>query len=632
MPEFNFRYPRLLNLDDVAKEKLRFHLDTILLNHQGERGQWMDELTQLKWDYWAEPEEEVKSFPFEGASRMIVPLNAIATEQTLAAVSRRLYGLKQRVIAEPMSDVWLQIKDDIEKYFAWELDEKVKLRPSIESALLEILKLGNGVSRTHFRREIKHGIKLINGEETPFPVIHKQGAHTDSIPVSKFLMPFSSKSPNTAPWCGVEIVAEPYELQLLEDGGMFEVGYVESLKAWALEQSSTEDRVQAEQEEREKRTPSQAERLVIYEIWLSFNVATDQDRAREIVVWYHQTSGKIGAVRYNWLTDLRRPFEIGTYFPVEHRWPGIGIGKQTSMFQREVSAIHRQRLDAGTVSIARVWKTTKFSGVRPDQAIGPGKIITVNDMNDLEPMQHGEIYPSAFSNENMAVIYFQQRSGVNDQILGLEEAGTPGSATSALTRVQEGKKKFDFIFDNIQDFRDRTIMEIARTIHQFGASNVSYFETVKGGDLVKRFLELPDEFIADGLILKIRGSDETSNRILDRQNWTQAAAFLSQYYTAAIQLVQGLGDQKLLQATAIQTLGAITEVTKQILISFDIPNAEKMLLTEIIKQLGFTDIDPNVIAKLLERIAIAGRSSAIEGNGREQVLAPSVEAPQLIRG
>jgi hypothetical protein len=288
------------------------------------------------------------------------------------------------------------------------------------------------------------------------------------------------------------------------------------------------------------------------------------------------------SVRYNWLSDLRRPYYKGVYFPVEHRWNGIGICKQLNQFQREITTQHRQRLDNATLANVRMIKVNKFSGYGPNEPIFPGKMWFLDRMDDVETFQLGEIYPSSYSNEHQTLQYAQQRSGVNELNLGMPQVGTPGTATAELSRVQESNKKYDFVYGNIRRFAGEITLDVASQLQQFGPKQLSYFDEVADGALVKKFLELPPTLIREGIIVDIAVAGQKENKLLDRQNWQQLGQQLNQYYMAILQIAQMTGDQEKMAMITQQAYEGATEAMRQILESFDIKNVNRLIVEEFL--------------------------------------------------
>lgn len=321
---------------------------------------------------------------------------------------------------------------------------------------------------------------------------------------------------------------------------------------------------------------------------------------------FHRESRSVMSVRYNWHSDLRRPYRTGVYFPIEHRWRGIGICKKNEQFQREVTTQHRQRLDNATLANMRMIKVSKLSGYGPREPIFPGKMWFVDDMTHVDTFQLGEIYPSSYQNEQATAIYSQQRTGVNETNLGMPQVGTPGTATSDLARIQEGNKKFDFVYANHKDFANEIIMDTAENIQQFGPRRISYYSEVEGGDLVKAFFDMPVGFVRDGLLISLKAAGQQQNKLIDRQNWQQISVMLQQYYQGLVDLAMPLGDKQLIQTIFYKGMGAATEAMRQIFESFDIRNIDRMIVREL---------EDKIHAGLAAAggAAIAGGSSGLEG-------------------
>lgn len=231
-------------------------------------------------------------------------------------------------------------------------------------------------------------------------------------------------------------------------------------------------------------------------------------------------------------------------------------------------------------------KVSKLTGYGPKEPIFPGKMWFVDDMDHIDTIQMAEVYPSSYSNEQATLLYSQQRTGVNETVLGMPQVGTPGTATSDLARIQEGNKKFDFIYANFKEFTNEIINDAAANIQQFGPKRVTYFETAENAQLVAAFFQMPEEYVRNGLLLQLRASGSQQNDVLDRQNWTQVAQLLQQYFVGLTQLAMPLGNPQLLQLIFTRGLGAATEAMRQILETYNIRNVDRLIVKELEVQNG----------------------------------------------
>ena len=580
-------YPRELVLDKETEDKLRIHIEREIYNHYAERGKWVDNVLQWQKDYWAEPTTKRATFPFLGASTIIIPMTAISVEAIHARVMTTIFGSGQLVSATAKAAEWEEISRPVEAMMDHELLKEMKFKDKITPAILSIEKYGTGVGKIGYERIVRKAVRNIGDLEQEVPVVIRDGSVVDSLPTTGILMPFAADDPQSAPWVGEEHHDTPYMVRQHENSGLFKKGTMEGLEPWVIEHSGTtlsgqERKQEREQENREEMTPVWPKTLDWVEMWLGFDVDGDgQDE--EIVVHFHRGASLFMSIRYNWYHDLHRPYRIGIYFPVEHRWTGLGIGKQNEQFQREITTQHRQRLDNAMLANVRMLKVSKLSGYGPGEPIFPGKMWFLDNMDHVDTLQLGEIYNSAFSNEQATQIYSQQRTGVNEITLGQSPAGTPGTATGDLARLQEGNKKFDYVFSNIKGFIDELIMDTAVNIQQFGPRELQYWETVEGGRLARMFFEMPPDLIRHGLLIELNVVGQQRNSIVDRQNWVQIATLLQQYYTGSIQLAQLLGDQELIQFIGKKGILAATEAMRQILESYDIRNIDRIVLTELLK-------------------------------------------------
>jgi hypothetical protein len=210
----------------------------------------------------------------------------------------------------------------------------------------------------------------------------------------------------------------------------------------------------------------------------------------------------------------------------------------------------------------------------------------LDDMSHIETIQLGEVYSSSFSNEQSAVLYSQQRTGVNEVILGMPQVGTPGTATGDLARIQEGNKKFDYSMDNIREWFSTLTMDALLNIKQFGPRHPEYFAHAEGGMEVLKLLGQSIGDIRKGILFEVKAAGQAQNRLLDRNNWQQIGALTNQYYVAMIQLAMQAGRPDLVSLILNKGMIASTEVMKQILESFDVRSINRILVTEVEELLG----------------------------------------------
>ncbi len=582
-------YPRMLNLDEATKTRLVSYIYDELTRHHQERQQMVDELMQWQSDYWAKPSLERRTFPFLGAANIIVPLTAIAYETIHARSITTHFAVTPFTSVKARRADFQQIENPLENFMQFELLHEVGARRPIDDCLAELEKFGTGIGKVGYERIVRKAVRPSptgTGEEE-IAVVVKDGSTLDPVPNANFLMPFYAKDPQTAPWCGEIHTDNPYRVKQLEEGGLFYEGTMKSLEQWIVggfnaEGQNSERKYERHLETLEKRVAHWPKLLIWDELWCTFNVDGDtQDE--EIVIYFHEPSLTLMGARYNWHSDLHRPYRVGNYIRVENRWRGIGICKQNEQFQRSLTTQHRQRLDNATIANMRMFKVHRMSGYGPKEPIFPGKMWFLDDMSHVESLEIGDVRQSSFMDEQATLIYSQQRTKVNELVLGMPQQGTPGTATGDLARIKEGQLGFDYVFQNEKLFISELCMDVLASIHQFGTRHVEYFKYAEGGDLLIQLFQMPMSLIRESILFEVGAAGQQQNRVLDRQNWIQVAQIIIQYYTSMIQLAQMTQDPQIMQIVTAKAFTASTEAMRQILESFDIRNVDRMVLTELEK-------------------------------------------------
>lgn len=588
-------YPRLLKLSEKKLDNLRSYLDRELLAHRAERSKWVDDLKRWQEDYWSTPSSEQAEFPYRGAANFVIPLTAIAVEAIHAREMTTLFALNQFVHVNIQNAEAQDLRNDLERSIDRELIKGVDIYKFCDQTLLENKKLGTCVGKTDYEKIIKTAVREVGGEEQEFQVIVRQGPTAYAVPVANFLMPFIATDPQYSPWVGEEHLANFYTLEQGVDSGLFDPDLLEDLQAFfAQSQQLSSTPYTQSVRSLQNQLPIEWPREVGWnEIWLEFDIDSDDaprnnDPAvsgganKEIVVHYHWPSRTFFSIRYNWRSDLSRPYRIGNYFPMEHRWAGIGVGKQNEQFQELATTIERQRVDNATLANMRMFKAKQGSGIGPNEPFFPGRIFLLDEMDDFEPIVGGsEIYPSDYNNSQQAVIYSQQRTGVNEMTLGMPQSGTPGTATSDVQRVQEQTRKFDYTFKNSKRFLKQITLDILCQQSEFGFRDRRWFDTLgQNGQMIEQMLSIDPADIQSELYFEVEIVGQSNNDALDRNNWTQFAGMLTQYWTEMMGMVQQTGNPQLIQAVMAQAMSAATEAMKQISQGFDIRGAERLLLPQ----------------------------------------------------
>jgi hypothetical protein len=160
----------------------------------------------------------------------------------------------------------------------------------------------------------------------------------------------------------------------------------------------------------------------------------------------------------------------------------------------------------------------------------------------------------------------------------MPQVGTPGTATSDLSRVQEASRKFDYTYKNSKRFILDIVKDVLCNTSQFGLPDSRVFATVKNGEQVKQLLSLPHADLKAFVLADLNLAGQNANRLVDRNTWLQLSQPIQQYIEGSLQLSQLLGNPQLSQLIAIRGLSTATEIMRQLLEAYDIRSIDKILL------------------------------------------------------
>src|SRR5437773_4958205 len=245
-------YPRELTLTPDVETQLISYLRDELVRHYFERQVMIDELKAWQHDYWAKPAQDMKNFPFRGAANIIVPLTAVAVETIHARIMTTLWAVKPFLTVKARG-MLTDFEKPIENWLDYELMHNVDIYKPTNDVVLEIEKFGTGIGKSGYENIVKKAIRPApGGREEEIPVVIKRGATMDAVSGARFLMPFSFKDPQTAPWCGEEHSESPYLVKIMEQSNFFRPGTYEKLYAWVQQASVGTPPALARQYEREQ--------------------------------------------------------------------------------------------------------------------------------------------------------------------------------------------------------------------------------------------------------------------------------------------------------------------------------------------------------------------------------------------
>ena len=579
-------YPRMINFSTETKELLTTYIDSEIEAFFEERTPVLEDWRDYQKLYWAKPEKKERNFPFRRAANVVVPLAAIAVEAIHARTMNTLFSVEPFYSIRPRSKEWIESAKPTERWLQSEIEspDSLNMFGFCDEALLELYKLGTAVAKSGYEKDIRKSLRSVGGQDEEFYAIRKNGATIDRVPLANFVMRLAELDPQTAPIVGEKHTVTWGQLKRFALSGRMRKEAVEAIKAHWIDIRLGQEAGDGTDYKKEVESAANVEPLWysgfdFYELWISFDVDGD-GIDEEIVVDYHKDSGTFLSARYNWYDDLHRPYRIATYFNVEGIWPGIGACKQVEQFQNEATTIHRQRLDNATLANIGMIALRKGSGYGPGEPIFPGKMWFLDDVKDIAPIKLNEIYPSSFVNEQALMSLSDKRVGVNELILGLPQEGTPGTATSDISRLAESNKRFDLVLKKIKRWMSEIGVDIITNYQIFGNQQVHWLVLGEDGQYVEQVLRMPSVLVRRGAIVDLTVTDTITNRETEKAQWLQLFQVMTGFYKETFPVAQLFGDPQIMAQLAQKALMGTDEIMRRLLETYTIMDTDKFTLSE----------------------------------------------------
>lgn len=605
-----------VSMSESETDRLKIYLDDELSRAEGDRGDFVLKLARWKYLYDAPMAEEPKNFPLANSANLTVPVIKETVNIQSAQLSQTTITPNPRWVVTTENDEWTPFIGVLERFLDRASREELDLDNVLETWILESCKYGTAVLEVGYIEEEVNLMVYDRKGENPKPVkTLKRGPRVWNVPLQDFIMPFDEQDPQVSPWVSKKIRMNGWTLRDRERDGKFSgvatvLGMDESTPLTSAENSTGYDLVVDEvtetQEVLEDTVPSLRRNYEINEVWIRFD-ANGDGIDEELLVYYHRQTRTLLSVRYHPYWHHERPFVALPYFPVEYRFLGQGLCEQLEAMQDEISAIHNQRLDNASVANVRAIKSRRTSGaLKPGDPLFTGQIIEVEEMDDVEPFQLGEVYPSTIMNEQVSRDYVDRLAGTNDASRGSAMPVTRTTATAQLALLQESTKRYDQTVRKIRD----GIKQVGRlTFHlyfQFGVDEKKPIQWLgERGKVIPAIFNLPYSAVDLGLGFEAGAPSSMVNKEAQKQNSIALFNLMVQMYGQILQLVGPIIGPQGIAPVASSMVSAAKDFMFTTLERFDVTNPDEILA-------GLTTLE-----KLLPNPEDLGGMEAFEGRVKE---------------
>jgi hypothetical protein len=540
------------------------------------------EANVVEWErlYEARPKVARKMIPWDGASNIVVPIIGTAVDAVFARIMKSVFGTQKVWSAEALSPQWTDIGDPVERWLNWVANRVLELRRVCPRWFMSCVKTGTGVAKLEWvERKRNVTYRDVSGATLKQTIVTHSGPELRPIPLPDFI--YSSDGIHTQDLQTCQWVAER---QLYTQKSLMEMETSLVFKNTASLKGKERTTVTALEQESQRNTGidvTNPNDIEIWEVWASFDVDGD-GIPEEIVINLHLDTQTVVRAVFNYYRHQERPFHLIRFMPRDNSLLGLGIAQMLEPIQEEVSTIHNQRLDNGSLSNSNIFKARRnsVSAIGPLD-IYPGAIIKVDEPDDFQEIIMGQQHQTLLPEELNSNSIGEKRTGVNDYTVGRESAaiGSNATATSTLALIQEGNKRFELTISELRYALTNIAHQVIMLYQQFAKDRHVMFELFSPADQkwMTQFLDLPEEFSRAGVLIDTPAISEASNQDTERQTYMALMQMLQPFYQGLIQslsLTVNPQSPPVFKQIGIQAAQAAVKIWKKVLGAFGIVDAD----------------------------------------------------------
>lgn len=543
-------------------------------------------------DYRGRPLEAKKSYPWEGASNLVIGLAAIYVDSIVARIMKGLFDIEPHWVGTQINATYAPFAKPLEQHLDWARTHVWSQYPVIKSAVLEYCKLGTLILHQGWRED-----RYFARPSMDLPAVDQgawKGPWPQWVPRDDFLLPPGYATIEAAPWLAYRQWFSFYDLQAFANQNMFD-----DHEALAKIKSKEDDEPGLRKTRRSDSGKVMRDaRFGLWSPWqVWFREDLDDDGFPEYYkMLLHVNSRTLLRLRPNIYPFGMRPFVKAAFIEQEGDFDGIGVPEMVEQYQAESSTLHNLRIDNGHIANTVMLKVRKGSGITDKDKIYPGKKFLVSDMNDIAPLQLGSNYMSTQAEEQLTISLAERRVGISDVNLGRESTATNrAAATTVMALLQEGTRRFDLNTSELRAALSEQAMQVCELWQTHGLPDVnqpfapeSYLDDEASAKL-RTLFSIPDRL--RGIVsLKLNVATAAVNREVEKQSNLQLSGVVDQYLLAMTQAAAQLVNPQVpapIKELIVRTMQAKDTLMQRIFQSHQAYDLDSVLMADVLAGLAY---------------------------------------------
>lgn len=555
---------------------------------------WSDEIVQWRA---ALPKTE-KDFPWPGASNLVFPLTAMHSDPVYADFMQTLHAAPEYWGVSALRGDRAHHVMPFQEFLRGVERSFIRMRQVNGRALLDNNILGTSIYKSHWLHERKKVRDYDPADLGSRQIIDRVKVRShpmvETVPLQHFYIPADAWSidPDSAiggaRWVAQEIhLTKAQLIARAEAESPLRPGYDKAAVAKVLAfESQRENVVDAVVRAQEQYTPWDERRIRLFEVWARFDVDGDDVEEDVVAILHHESNTELRTL-HNPFLHGQRPFHRTRYLPT-FGFYGLGMAESDKWAQLTVSKLLNAQIDNVTLANTRMYSAPLGSGVQPGEPVYPGKIWFVGPNEQIGEVRLGEIYPSLPQTIGQLMQYSEMRTGVSELRQG-NLSGLPSRtpATSLLSILREGNKRFDLILSDFREVHSDIGLQVVQNLAQWYQEDPTRWQTycvnLLGQEDAQKVIEVLTTSVhelPETLGVAVTATSAMVNKEVEKQGFIGLIQLTRDIYQSLIQtaqLIPQLPPGSPAAETATAGFKGGVELLGQLLQRFDIQNPRDYL-------------------------------------------------------
>ena len=574
------------------KDEFRNFLQFELSNTIGDRAE-----LERKWENWiiqhrAALPGGTKDFPYVGASDIEVPLTDIHYQPVYADFMQTLHAPEdywtvtaRRADRVDHANAVRRGLTAVEKHF-------IKMRRVNMRRFIDQILLGTAVVKNRWHAERK-SVRRYTPDGSIEKALHRVSQpRIEHVPLQRFYFPADAWSidpdaPGGARWLAQEFFVTPSQLRVWANGADQLPGFDRDALARVIRFVEDKERpVDQVVHEEQGFKPFQDQKIRVFEVWARFDV--DGDGVDEdVTAIFHLESLEILRSLHNPFFHGKWPFHVTQFLP-SFGILGIGLAELDEWAQETATKLLNAQIDNVLLANTRMFAAPLGSNIQPNEPIYPGKVWLLGPDERIQEIRLSEVYPSLPTVFHQILQIAEMRTAVSEIRQGnLQGLPSRTPATSLLSILREGNKRFDMILTNVRDTDSEIGLRVLQNLAQHFPDDqerwIAFFMQALGERDAQLFLEVLASSVADieeSFGVSVTATSAQVNKEVEKQAFIGLLQIVGQVGAQLVQvaqLAQSSQPGTPIYETSVALYSGGVELLKQLLARFDIQNPSEYL-------------------------------------------------------